>query len=181
MTIVIAGTFELVTALMKREPALMMPSSSYFLPTMNPVIFCKYKMGVSLNDGQGFRPLMRRHSLHVTQLNELYSLVGLRGKDGIVVCKYADGESFRGGSSLKDSTIGEIPWICAHPVIKLGPYSGLKSLKRDPSTMRHITSMASNGRRMLAGTTPRSSSAHYQVSEHIYTHNKQTRCVIPIG
>ena len=45
---VIAGTVEFDTALISFAPFLMIPSCSYFLPTMNPVVFCKNKSGVWL-------------------------------------------------------------------------------------------------------------------------------------
>ena len=46
--IVIAGTVEFDTALISFAPCLMMPSCSYFLPTMKPVMFCRNTSGTSL-------------------------------------------------------------------------------------------------------------------------------------
>jgi hypothetical protein len=39
------------------------------------------------------------------------------------------------------------PWIEAQPVTSVVPYSGLNSSKREPSTMRAITSRMSKGTR----------------------------------
>ena len=44
--IVIAGTVEFDTALISFAPCLMMPSSSYFRPTMKPVMFCRNTSGI---------------------------------------------------------------------------------------------------------------------------------------
>src|SRR5579862_6029292 len=46
--IVIAGTVELLTALISFAPCLMMPSCSYFRPTMKPVMLCRNTSGTSL-------------------------------------------------------------------------------------------------------------------------------------
>ena len=43
----IAGTVEFDTALMSLAPSLMMPSCSYCLPTMKPVMFCRNRSGTS--------------------------------------------------------------------------------------------------------------------------------------
>ncbi len=49
------------------------------------------------------------------------------------------------------------PWIRAKPVTSVGPYRGLNSWNRDPSTIRAITSRTSYGIRGSVGTTPYSS------------------------
>ena len=45
---VMAGTVLFETALISFAPFLMMPSCSYFLPTMKPVMFCRNSKGTSL-------------------------------------------------------------------------------------------------------------------------------------
>jgi hypothetical protein len=57
---VMAGTVLLLTALMSLAPALMMPSCSYFLPTMKPVMFCKNTSGMSLwlHSSMNWAPLL---------------------------------------------------------------------------------------------------------------------------
>jgi hypothetical protein len=51
------------------------------------------------------------------------------------------------------------PWISAHPVARLGPYSGLNSSNSEPSATRTITSRGSNGVRRSPGTIPSRSSS----------------------
>ncbi len=49
----------------------------------------------------------------------------------------------------------------AHPVTRLGPYRGLNSSKRDPSTTRASTSRGSKGTRRSADAIPSSSSGSW--------------------
>ena len=51
------------------------------------------------------------------------------------------------------------PCRCAQPHTSVEPYSGLNSENREPSTMRAITSRASNGTLMSGDAMPSSSSA----------------------
>jgi len=56
------------------------------------------------------------------------------------------------------------PWIEAQPVAMLVPQRGLYSEKRDPSTIRAMTSRGSKGIRGFPEAMPSSSSASYRGS-----------------
>src|ERR1700753_290319 len=56
-------------------------------------------------------------------------------------------------------------WICANPVTKVGPKSGLNSANLEPSVIRAIISWAGMGRRRFVPTTPASSDGSYMGSD----------------
>jgi hypothetical protein len=86
-----------------------------------------------------------RHVALVAELDELRALLRALREEDPVVREDADRVTVDVGPAADE----------------LGPYSGLNSLKREPSTMRAMISRASNGMRTSADAMPRRSSLEY--------------------